>query len=160
MPVTADFLIKNLKLTPNPEGGYFRETYREPITDGSGRAAVSIIYYLLTPESPVGRLHRQSADAIHYFHLGSALDVYTIDAAGHLKIETMGVDLYVNQTLQLVVPGNTWKALELRSLPYALISEVVCPGWEADDDEAAGPEFLQQHPQIGNHLNHLIRKEV
>ena len=66
MPVTADFLIKNLKLTPNPEGGYFRETYREPITDGSGRAAVSIIYYLLTPESPVGRLHRQKMDIKTY----------------------------------------------------------------------------------------------
>ena len=41
MPVTADFLIRSLELARNPEGGYFRETYREPVTNRSGRAAVS-----------------------------------------------------------------------------------------------------------------------
>ena len=159
MSVTADFLIRSLELALNPEGGYFRETYREPVTNRSGRASVSIIYYLLTSENPIGCLHRQAADAIHYFHCGSALDVHTVDAGGRLNVETMGADLRAGQFLQLVVPGNVWKALELRGAPYALISEVVCPAWVAEEDESAGPEFLQEYPQLRDHLQHLIRRE-
>jgi len=159
MDITADFLIRSLELVSNPEGGYFRETYREPVTNRSGRAAVSIIYYLLTPEEPVGYLHRQAADAIHYFHCGSTLDVHTVDAEGRLNIHTMGANLHTGQSLQLVVPGNMWKAFELRGVPYALISEVVCPAWVAEEDERADSEFLQEYPHLRDDLQHLIQSK-
>ena len=160
MRETADFLIRSLKLEPNPDGGYYRETYRSTVTDRDGRATVSIIFYLLTPDNPVGRLHRHAADSVHYFHCGSALDVHTVHEGGRMSVETMGADLRAGHCLQLVVPGNVWKALELRDPPYALISEIVCPAWVPEDHESAGVGFVREHRHLHDRLRHLIRTEV
>jgi len=45
-PLTADEVIAALRLRPHPEGGYYRETFRDPrVIDG--RAASTSIYFLL-----------------------------------------------------------------------------------------------------------------
>ena len=43
---TAAALIAQLDLKPHPEGGHYRETYRDQAAAG-GRAKASLIYYLL-----------------------------------------------------------------------------------------------------------------
>ena len=42
--MTADGVIALLALAPHPEGGYYRETFREP---SEGRGHGTAIYYLL-----------------------------------------------------------------------------------------------------------------
>ena len=45
--LTAQDVIRRLDLKPHPEGGYFRETFRDPLTDANGRPVSTAIYYLL-----------------------------------------------------------------------------------------------------------------
>ena len=43
----AGDIIRRLHLQPHPEGGHFRETFRDTRTDAAGRAVSTAIYYLL-----------------------------------------------------------------------------------------------------------------
>ena len=45
--LSADEVIRELALAPHPEGGFFRETFRDGALGGRGRAASTAIYYLL-----------------------------------------------------------------------------------------------------------------
>ncbi|MDX2259545.1 MAG: cupin domain-containing protein, partial [Hyphomicrobiaceae bacterium] len=45
--MTADEIIATLGLAPHPEGGHFRETFRDAFALPGGRAASTAIYYLL-----------------------------------------------------------------------------------------------------------------
>src|SRR5690606_11810633 len=71
--VTAEELIAALRLEPHPEGGCFREIYRD--TQGARGAATSI-YYLLR-EWEISRWHRGDAVGIWHFHAGAALELET-----------------------------------------------------------------------------------
>ena len=44
LPSAAD-IIARLELQPHPEGGHYRETFRDPRTDGNGRALSTAIYF-------------------------------------------------------------------------------------------------------------------
>ena len=43
----ADDLVRLLNMQPHPEGGYYAETFRDEFTDANGRAASTLIYFLL-----------------------------------------------------------------------------------------------------------------
>ena len=63
MSVTAEEWIERLRLEPHPEGGFFRETYRDPEqlqTERGQRSAATHIYFLLR-FGECSHLHR-----IHY----------------------------------------------------------------------------------------------
>ena len=45
--LTAADIIRLLDLKPHPEGGHYRETFRDSNVDGKGRAASTAIYFLL-----------------------------------------------------------------------------------------------------------------
>ena len=45
--LTAQAIIDMLGLQPHPEGGHFRETFRDSRTLESGRAISTAIYFLL-----------------------------------------------------------------------------------------------------------------
>ena len=52
--LSAAKIIRVLDLAPHPEGGFFRETFRDPAQDSRGRAVSTLIYFLLE----AGRLSR------------------------------------------------------------------------------------------------------
>ena len=54
--MTAEEVVRRLRLEPHPEGGFYREIYRAP---GEGRTAVTSIYFLL--EGGPSRWHRVDA---------------------------------------------------------------------------------------------------
>ncbi len=130
-------LIAKLQLEAHPEGGYFRRSYtaEQSLTsaDGSPRALASSIFYLLTRDSPTGRLHRNRSDILHFWQGGAPLHYTLLLPDGALKEVVMGPDLAGGQQLQLCVPGGWWKASQLRAGDYGLISEVVCPGFDFRD---------------------------
>ena len=66
-------IIRMLDLTPHPEGGHFRETYRAPTSDGS-RASSTMIYYLLQADE-VSAWHRVDADEFWLWHAGGPLSL-------------------------------------------------------------------------------------
>jgi hypothetical protein len=64
---TAQEIIKELKLEPHPEKGFFIETFRDPKTDANNRALSTQIYYLLEGEAGPSHWHRVS-DAVEVWH--------------------------------------------------------------------------------------------
>lgn len=158
-------LIARLALKPHPEGGYFRRVFtsgHHSTTDnGSQRPAMSSIYYLLTDDSPVGHWHRNQSDIMHYFHLGSALRYWLISPSGNLTVATLGPKLEAGQQLQLLVPGGYWKATELESGEYGLLSEAVCPGFVPQDMEMASATTLgAEFPQHKTIIQRLAYRQL
>ena len=70
----AQAIIAALGLEPHPEGGFYRETFRDRATDASGRAASTAIYFLL-PEGQVSRWHKVDATEIWHWHAGAPLEL-------------------------------------------------------------------------------------
>lgn len=77
----VDHIIKTLNLTPHPEGGYFRETYRsegevapECLNNQypAKRNYSTCIYFLLTYGN-FSAFHRITQDEIWHFYDGSPL---------------------------------------------------------------------------------------
>ncbi len=127
----ADRLIQLLDLKPHPEGGYFRETFRD---GGNGRAHSTAIYFLLKA-GEVSRWHRVDAAEVWHFYRGAPLE---------LKIERdtyiLGPDIDEAQVPQLVVPPGAWQAA--RSLgAYTLVGCTVAPGFEFSKFEMAPEGF-------------------
>ena len=133
MTLEADRLIELLQLQPHPEGGHFRETFRDA-RHGEGRAASTAILFLLKADE-VSRWHRIDAAEVWHFYRGAPLE---------LKIgkETyvLGPDIDEAQLPQLVVPPGAWQAA--RSLgDYTLVGCTVAPGFDFAHFEMAGDEF-------------------
>ncbi|HXY88385.1 MAG TPA: cupin domain-containing protein [Candidatus Acidoferrales bacterium] len=75
--ITVKEIITMFGLTPHPEGGYYRETYRsvETIRDNvlpnrykGDRTYGTAIYYLLTPDT-FSALHHLKTDEVYHFYL-------------------------------------------------------------------------------------------
>ncbi len=71
MMQSADEIIETLALAPHPEGGYFRETFRDA-HGADGRAASTAIYYLLKAGQR-SHWHRVDAAEIWHFYAGAPL---------------------------------------------------------------------------------------
>ncbi|KAK9467008.1 RmlC-like cupin domain-containing protein [Lipomyces arxii] len=136
-------LISTLKMIPHIEGGYFVETDRSietmpnpyPHDEGKDltRSLSTLIYYLLTPYTPIGRFHRNKSRTIHVLHKGRATYVL-IHPDGTVETYVAGHDVANGERLQWIVEGGDYKA----SFVYpedgeCLISEVVIPGFEYTD---------------------------
>jgi len=156
-------IIRTLELEPHVEGGYFRRTFESPIQTSTNQAAMSSIYYLLTNEAPIGYLHQNKSDIIHFFHSGSPIKYFIISSDGKLSTEILGSNIEQGHQLQLMVKGGDWKASQLMFEggpfeDYGLISEAVCPGFEYQDMQLATMErFAKRHPGLIKQLGHLIK---
>ena len=164
----AGELIDALGLEGHVEGGFFRRTYEATDTPrvdaGKGaRFSMTSIFYLLTAEGPIGHLHRNESDIVHYFHLGDAIEYFLIHPDGRLETVMMGPDPTRGQQLQLTVRGGTWKASRLSegSAGYGLISEAVSPGFDyADMTLGRTSELLERFPEHAGLIRQLSREEA
>src|SRR4029078_13621856 len=68
--LTADEVITHLGLKPHPEGGWYRETFRDE-RGHAGRAHSTAILYLLKA-GEVGRWHRVDAAEVWHWYGGAA----------------------------------------------------------------------------------------
>lgn len=159
--MTKDELIAHLQLEQHIEGGWFRRIYtaQPTIATANGeRAAMSAIHYLLTDDSPIGHLHRNHSDILHFWQLGSAVRYWLIDPVGALSSVVLGPNLRDDQQLQLLVPGGWWKASELTTGEYGLVSEAVCPGFDfADHEMGDRAQLTTRHPNLCDALQRLCR---
>ncbi|MCB0340793.1 MAG: cupin domain-containing protein [Pseudobdellovibrionaceae bacterium] len=142
----SETIIEQLKLQPLPgEGGYFRETYRSslsvdtPLTSGGPQETRNVstaIYYLVTPDS-FSSLHRLPQDEIFHFYSGDPAEMILIYPDGHHEIKTLGNQIELGETPQVIVPAGVWQATRLKydSGRYALMGTTVSPGFEFKDME-------------------------
>jgi len=150
--MTSDDIIQQLKLEPHPrEGGWFRRTYTSHLTTetpNGKRQLATAIYYLLTKDQPIGYLHRNKSNIVHCYHMGAPIRYSVINVKGKLETTVLGANLSSGQVPQLLVPGGLWKATELMGGDFALITEVVAPGFDYEDNEVATTDVIsQEYPQ-------------
>ncbi|MFI3157689.1 MAG: cupin domain-containing protein [Methylococcaceae bacterium] len=155
-------LIEKLSLTPHIEGGYFARTYssdlKTELPSSKPRGLLSSIFYLLTDDSPIGHLHKNKSDIIHYFHGGSPLSYLIIHPDGNLERKVLGFDLDKGQQLQLIVRGGCWKATALEAGEFGLVSEAVSPAFEYEDMELAEAKIIKnQFPHLWDQISRYVR---
>ena len=138
---SAGALIEQLGLAAHPEGGWYRETWRdEPGPDG--RALGTAIIFLLK-EGEASHWHTVDAAELWLWQAGDPLELrLAADDAGPVRSVILGSDVAAGQALQgLVAPGE-WQAArsfgEAR-FGYSLVSCVVVPGFDFASFRLAAP---------------------
>jgi hypothetical protein len=125
-PTAAD-IIAQLGLIPHPEGGHYRETFRDSRVDASGRAFSTAIYFLLA-RGERSHWHRIDAVEIWHHYAGSPLTLQIADQDGRRTIR-LGADLAAGERPQAVVPPQAWQAAESTG-DWTLVGCTVAPGFE------------------------------
>jgi predicted cupin superfamily sugar epimerase len=125
--MTAEEIIAALDLQPHPEGGHFRETFRDERGEGQ-RANATAIYFLLRA-GEVSRWHRVDAAEVWHWYAGAPLELsQSVDGAS-LTTETLGNAIGRGHRPQIVVPAGAWQSA--RSLgDWTLAGCTVAPGFE------------------------------
>jgi hypothetical protein len=134
----ADRLIELLDLKPHPEGGHFRETFRDcgPAgRDGNETRAHSTAIYFLLRCGEVSRWHRVDAAEVWHFYRGAPLEL-RIGKESYV----LGPDIDEAQAPQLVVPPNVWQAAKSLG-DYTLVGCTVAPGFDFAHFELAPEGF-------------------
>ena len=141
---TAAALIAQLGLEPHPEGGHYRETYRDR-PGGGGRGRASLIHYLLQA-GEVSHWHRVTdADEIWLFQAGSPLELSLSPDGQARDDENLGVDIANGERPQIVVPRDVWQSARSRGL-YTLVACLVTPAFDFDGFEMAPPGWSPAKP--------------
>ena len=125
-PTAAD-IIARLGLIPHPEGGHYRETFRDPRCDASGRAFSTAIYFLLA-RGERSHWHRIDAVEIWHYYAGHALTLDITDGDGRRTIR-LGADSAAGEMPQAIVPPQAWQAAESTG-DWTLVGCTVAPGFE------------------------------
>lgn len=135
--MTPAEIIALLELRPHPEGGHYRETFRDPRTV-DGRSVGTAIYFLLSAGE---RSHWHAVDAAELWHFydGAPLELQIADAAG-LRTVILGPDLAAGQRPQAVVPTGAWQAAASTG-GWTLVGCTVAPGFEFEGFDLAAPDW-------------------
>jgi predicted cupin superfamily sugar epimerase len=133
--MSAAEIIRLLELKPHPEGGHFREVFRDPHTV-DGRAASTAIHFLLA-RGERSHWHRVDAAEVWHFYAGAPLALSINDGA-RTTLLTLGTNLAAGARPQAVVPAGQWQAAETTG-DWTLVGCTVAPGFQFEGFELAPP---------------------
>ena len=155
----ADYWIKHLNLSPHPEGGFYRETYRASgeveVSGMSGSRNFSTAIYFLLGKDDRSMFHRIKSDELWHFHAGGRLTISVL-AGGKLIQHSLGSDLQRGDSLQVVIPAYCWFGGLVTEGPYVLAGCTVSPGFDFRDFEMAKrAELLREFPDQGSIIEQL-----
>ncbi len=135
-PTAAD-IIDKFELTPHPEGGHYRETFRDArLVDG--RAASTAILFLLA-RGERSHWHRIDAVEIWHYYAGAALKLEIVDGAKE-EIIRLGADIHAGEVPQVTVPARAWQAAESFG-DWTLVGCTVAPGFAFEGFELAPKDW-------------------
>jgi len=154
-------VIDDLQLKAHPEGGFFREVYRSPLSlppsllppaYNGPRDLVTVIHFLL-PAGQASHFHRLRSDEIWFHHRGLPLRTYRLDAAGRWE-EALVDGLAVPH---IHFPAEVWFAAEPEGEGgFSLCSCLVAPGFDfADFELADADELVKEWPEREEILRRL-----
>ena len=124
---TAEAVIAALGLRPHPEGGAFRETFRDAASPGA-RAASTAIYYLLRT-GEVSHWHRIDAAEVWHWYAGAPLELSVSRDGRRREQMRLGGDVTAGERPQAVVPPGAWQSA--RSLgAWTLAGCTVAPAFD------------------------------
>ena len=129
---TAEAIIAALGLHPHPEGGHYRETWRDTPADGTRGAGTAILFLLRAGER--SHWHRVDAAELWLWHAGAPLRLLR-EPGPDL---TLGPNLAAGEALQGFVPPHAWQAAEPLGA-WTLVSCTVSPAFRFEGFELAPP---------------------
>ena len=136
--MTADQIIARLGLQPHPEGGHYRETYRD--NRGNNARAHSTAIYFLLAKGEISRWHRVDAAEVWHWHAGAPLALSIAPPDGMAVEVRLGIDLEAGERPQCVVPPGYWQsAVSLGD--WTLVGCTVAPGFLFEKFELAEEGF-------------------
>ena len=142
--LSAADVIRLLDLAPHPEGGHFRETFRDPRCDAAGRSVSTAIYFLLAA-GEISAWHRVDATEIWHFHAGAPL-VLTVSSDGRDAAAThLGPAIAVGQQPQVAVPAGHWQTAASLGA-WTLVGCTVAPGFTFAGFELAPANWRPTRP--------------
>lgn len=133
--MSAESIIDRLALEPHPEGGWYRETWRDAtLPRGTGSA----IYFLLRA-GEVSHWHRVDAAEVWHHYLGASIE-HAMVYDGEIITTALGADLAAGEVPQLIVPAHTWQSASSRG-EWTLVGCTVAPAFTFDGFELAAPDW-------------------
>jgi uncharacterized protein len=138
--LSAAAIMRLLDLKPHPEGGHFRETFRDPRMVEGARAASTAAYYLLA-RGERSHWHKVDAVEVWHYHAGAPLKLEIArDAGGPVECLTLGADLAAGERPQAIVPADAWQAAQTLG-EWTLVGCTVAPGFEFRTFEVAANDW-------------------
>ena len=135
-------IIETLKLSPHPEGGWYRELWRAGAAQGE-RAAATSIHFLLEAHQR-SQWHTVDATEIWLWHAGDPLMLSIApDDAGPVQDMRLGPAVLDGDCPQYIIAPGEWQAAAPLPGPagYTLVSCVVSPAFEFAGFTLAPPDW-------------------
>jgi len=135
----ADEIIRLLGLQPHPEGGFYRETFRDACCQ-DGRSQSSLIYFLLRA-GEISAWHRIDAVEVWHHYAGAPLRLSLWKAGTKIETIDLGQDLHAGQRPQGIVAADFWQMAECLggAEQWTLVGCSVAPAFEFSRFELAPP---------------------
>ena len=129
-PPRVQTLIDQLHLSPHPEGGWYKESYRAAVNDHQERAASTAIYFLLAQQH-ISHFHRIDSDELWHHYEGDPVRVHILNQDGYQSLLIGSLNI-PNAHPQGMVPAGSWFAAETELINhhYALVGCTVAPAFD------------------------------
>lgn len=137
--MTPADIIKTLDMQPHPEGGWYRETWRNA---AAPRSLGTAIYFLLEAHQQ-SHWHKVDADEMWHWYAGSSMELHQYNGKKQW-VEILGPQLLTGQRPQLLVASDTWQM----SVPvdgWVLVGCTVVPGFIFEGFELAAPDWQPEN---------------
>jgi predicted cupin superfamily sugar epimerase len=137
---TAKEVIAALNLTPHPEKGFYKETFRDANASPAGRAPSTCIYYLLEGAAGVSHWHRVlDAVEVWHYYAGAPLQLSLSWNDGKpVRNVVLGADVWTGERPQIVVERGEWQHAQSLG-DWTLVGCTVAPGFVFEQFEMAEP---------------------
>ena len=135
---SAKEMIRALELMPHPEGGFYRETFRDQA--GGERGHSSAIYYLLEGGEPAAWHRLRDAVEIWHYYAGAPLALSLVQDGAVVQPFRLGADIAGGDEPQIVVPRSCWQRAESLGA-WTLCGCTVAPGFVFSQFEMAPPDW-------------------
>jgi predicted cupin superfamily sugar epimerase len=134
-----------LKLKPHPEGGHYRELWRD-IPQSGERGTVSTILFLLAAGER-SHWHRIDASEIWLWQAGAPLLLGLCHAHGTRKTVRLGPNAGNGESIQGVVPPYVWQEASSTGT-WTLVSCIVAPAFQFEGFELAPLGWSPPEPRL------------
>lgn len=134
----ARAIIEELQLSPHPEGGWYRETWRASAVRPGERDAATAILFLLEMGQR-SHWHRVDAAEMWLFHAGSPITLRAVGSKGGAVREIrLGSNVLAGEQPQHLIAAGEWQAAQAEE-GWALVACVVVPGFSFEGFELKAP---------------------
>ena len=136
--LSAPQVIAALGLMPHPEGGHYREVWRD-VPAGGVRGAGTAIHFLLAADE---RSHWHRVDAAEcWFWQGGGPLILSLSRDGTRVDQDilLGPDIAAGQALMRLVPAGWWQAAWPAEAHWCLVSCTVAPAFDFAGFDLAPP---------------------